>query len=237
MNKHVAIIPARAGSKGIKDKNLTSLQGKTLIRIMVDKLIASKKFTSVILSTDYRPKDLDISDVQGNMYSNFRVVQRPKDLAADNTPMSAVVTHVLGECGKGFDYVWLFQPTCPFTNLEDIDNVLAMLDKNQDISSVISFKEVKEHSNRFYTMKEKEDYIEAYRMRYTNFVPRQKLMTQYIRSGNIYVSKVKEFLDNQTLENKPVAAYMVDRIKGLNIDDHEDLVLIKYWLQSGRIKL
>lgn len=237
MIKNIAIIPARAGSKGIKDKNLITLQGKTLIRIMVDKLIESKIFTTVLLTTDYERKQLDIADVQGNGYTTFNYVKRPKELAKDETPMNSVVSHALAEVGSEYKYVWLFQPTCPFTRIEDITNILSMLNKNQEINSVISFKEVKEHSNRFYTMKKKEEYTEAYRMRYTNFVPRQKLMPQYIRSGNIYVTKREEFIKSKTLENKSVAAYFFDRVIGLNIDDQEDIVLVKYWLQSGRIQL
>ena len=49
-NKILAVIPARSGSKSIKDKNLLKIKGKTLIDIAVTKAIKSKLFSKVLIS-------------------------------------------------------------------------------------------------------------------------------------------------------------------------------------------
>ena len=50
--KRIAIIPARSGSKGLKDKNIKHLKGKPLLTYSVDAAIKSKAFDTVFVSTD-----------------------------------------------------------------------------------------------------------------------------------------------------------------------------------------
>jgi len=237
MGKHLAIIPARKGSKRVKDKNITKLQGKTLIEIITEKVVDSRLFSKVILTTDYTKNEACVTDISPNAYTSFEYIKRPPELASDTALMVDVIKNVLLNVGKEFSYIWIFQPTCPFTKVEDIKNIMEMIESHPEIKSVITMKEVKEHSNRFYTLKEKEDYIEAYKLRYTSFEPAERLIKQYIRSGNIYVFDLKSFEESNCVENKIVAAYFVDRIIGSNIDDIEDLVLVKYWLNGGYIKI
>ena len=58
-NKILAVIPARSGSKSIKDKNLLKIKGKTLIDIAVTKAIKSKLFSKVLISTDSKAYALE----------------------------------------------------------------------------------------------------------------------------------------------------------------------------------
>ena len=51
-NKILAVIPARSGSKSIKNKNLLKINNQTLISIAVKKAVKSKLFDKVIISTD-----------------------------------------------------------------------------------------------------------------------------------------------------------------------------------------
>ena len=50
--KIVAIIPARGGSKSIKNKNIIDFNGKPLIYYTINQALRSKEFTRVIVSTD-----------------------------------------------------------------------------------------------------------------------------------------------------------------------------------------
>ena len=51
-NRFVAIIPARSGSKGLKDKNIKLLNGKPMIAYTIEGAIKSKIFDDIIVSTD-----------------------------------------------------------------------------------------------------------------------------------------------------------------------------------------
>ena len=51
-NKILAVIPARSGSKSIKNKNLIKVNGRSLINIAISKAVKSKLFSKVLISTD-----------------------------------------------------------------------------------------------------------------------------------------------------------------------------------------
>ena len=50
--KNIAIIPARSGSKGVKDKNIRNLCGKPLMAYTIEAALQSSKFEEVMVSTD-----------------------------------------------------------------------------------------------------------------------------------------------------------------------------------------
>ena len=50
--KNIAVIPARSGSKGLKDKNIRSLYGKPLIAYSIEAAINSGIYDVVHVSTD-----------------------------------------------------------------------------------------------------------------------------------------------------------------------------------------
>ena len=54
MENYVAIIPARKGSKTIKNKNLIKIRGKKLIDHTIDAAIKTKKISKIVISTDIR---------------------------------------------------------------------------------------------------------------------------------------------------------------------------------------
>ena len=91
---YLAIIPARAGSKGIRNKNLLKIHGKELIRYTLDAAIESRVFKEIVVTTD----DIGVIDICKELNITCRV--RPKDLAGDLTPMAPVVLDVVEEFPK-----------------------------------------------------------------------------------------------------------------------------------------
>ena len=50
--KFIALIPARGGSKGLKNKNLKKIGNKTLVEIAIDNALSSKNISSTYLTSD-----------------------------------------------------------------------------------------------------------------------------------------------------------------------------------------
>ena len=80
MKKVIAIIPARAGSKGIKDKNIKNLKGKPLISYTIEEAKKSKQIDKLIVSTDSK----EISDISTALGVEVPFL-RPTELATDSS--------------------------------------------------------------------------------------------------------------------------------------------------------
>jgi CMP-N-acetylneuraminic acid synthetase len=130
----VGLVPARAGSKGIAGKNLAPAAGKPLLQWTVDAALESETLTRVAVSTDWA-KAATLARALG-----AEVLDRPAELARDETPMLDVVRHALGELGR-CDVLVLLQPTSPLRRAEHIDGAVRLL-LETPADSVVSVVEV-----------------------------------------------------------------------------------------------
>ncbi|MEN9383196.1 MAG: hypothetical protein RL323_339 [Pseudomonadota bacterium] len=127
-----AIVPARAGSKGLPGKNLRLLCGKPLYRHAVDQALAAGA-ASVIVTTD-------IPDIwSAELPLGVRVAQRPPELAGDQTPMAPVVLDCL-ERTEVIGPVVLLQATSPMRRPEHVAAALRLLE-TQTFDLVMSVTE------------------------------------------------------------------------------------------------
>ena len=107
----VAIIPARAGSKGIKKKNIRQLCGKPLIAYSIEVAKQCEYIDTVFVSTD-SPEIQMIAEQYGAEVPFLRT----KDLASDESKIIDALLyslHELERLGKKYDYIILLQPTQP----------------------------------------------------------------------------------------------------------------------------
>ena len=73
----LSIIPARGGSKGLKNKNIRLLSNKPVLQYSVESSLNSKYVTKTVVSTD----DQKISSIAKKL--NCQVIMRPKKLATN----------------------------------------------------------------------------------------------------------------------------------------------------------
>lgn len=109
----VAVIPARAGSKGVPNKNIRFLNGKPLIAYAIENAIASSYITRVIVSTD-SPEVKIIAKQLG-----AEVRERTADLCGDAVTLDAVVFDAVKDISC--DYVVTMQPTSPTLTVATLD--------------------------------------------------------------------------------------------------------------------
>lgn len=112
MNKAVAIIPARGGSKRIPRKNIKTFHGLPLIAYSIQTALASKLFEKVIVSTD----DEEIAHI-AKIYGAEVPFLRPKELSDDFTGTGVVVNHALQflqNQRESYGFVCTIYATAPF---------------------------------------------------------------------------------------------------------------------------
>jgi CMP-N,N'-diacetyllegionaminic acid synthase len=127
----LGIIPARKGSKRVPGKNTKMLAGKPLIEFALTACAASKRLTTLVISSD----DDDIRSISEN-YSNVKFLQRPPELATDTSPAIDYVNHALKSLDDPWDIVVIIQPTTPFVRAEDIDATIDLLIETKAETSV-----------------------------------------------------------------------------------------------------
>ncbi|WP_260330257.1 acylneuraminate cytidylyltransferase family protein [Clostridium chauvoei] len=186
--KFLAIIPARSGSKGIKDKNIIDLNGKPLIAHTIENAKKSNIFTDIIVSTD--------SDVYADISRSFGAwvpFLREENLSKDTSSTEEVLLDVikrLREMGKEYDYFVLLQPTSPLRTNKDIIKA-ANLIIDEELNSVVSVCEM-DHSpllsNTLPSDLSLKDFINK-----NNLKRRQELGTFYRINGAIYICRVKNY--------------------------------------------
>ena len=109
--KNLAIIPARSGSKGLKDKNIKNLAGKPLLAYAINAAIDSGLYDTVHVSTDSEIY-ADIAEKNGADVPFLRNAET----ATDTSSTWDAVKYVLQEYekqGKTFDVITVLQPTSP----------------------------------------------------------------------------------------------------------------------------
>ncbi len=126
---HLAIIPARGGSKRIPRKNIKNFCGKPIISYAIEAVKNSKMFSNIVVSTD----DLEIKEISLELGAKVPFM-RPKDLSDDFIETQPVIKHAIKECLKRefiFDSVCCIYPCVPLITSNDIKKAFEIHKKNQ----------------------------------------------------------------------------------------------------------
>lgn len=220
----LAIIPARGGSKGIPRKNIKNLAGKPLIAWTIEEAKKSKYITRLILSSD----DDEIIKV-AKEYGCEVPFKRPSELAQDQTSGMEPVLHALQEC-PGYDYVLLLQPTSPFRTVEDIDNCIEQVIKD-DYSFCVSVTESAESPYWMYTV----DFENIMNPLIKNPpATRQELNKTYSLNGALYIAKTTDFIKEKNFLNDATMPFIMPKNHSYDIDEPIDFKICN-WLMREKV--
>jgi len=123
-----AIVPARGGSKRIKDKNIKLLSGRPLVFYTLDSLLNHKEVSRIIFTSD---SDNYIDIVHKEYGSDVDIIKRPATHATDNTKIYDELLR-LSESGLINDsWFMLCLPTAPLRSHEVINKILKLWKQNK----------------------------------------------------------------------------------------------------------
>ncbi len=227
--KVLAIIPARGGSKGVKNKNIRLLGDKPLIYWSISAAKKSKYITELYVSTD----NADIKNISESYGAN--VLMRPSSLANDETPMAETLQFVCKELekrGEFFDFVVLLQPTAPFRKSQHIDEAIEKFMSYQKTESLVSVYKVEDnHPSRMYRINEKECLIKI--MDEPKSSLRQDLDDIYHRNGAIYICTTALIRNEGKLICKNPLSFVMMKKDSINIDDEQDLEIANFLMERN----
>jgi CMP-N,N'-diacetyllegionaminic acid synthase len=227
--KVLAIIPARGGSKGIPNKNITPLLGKPLLAYTADAAKRSRRLTRIVLSTD----DLQIAEVGRGLGLDVPFM-RPAHLAGDDVLTLPVLQDVVARLEQEeeyYDAIFTLQPTNPLRLPEDIDGAVELLEKT-GADSVISFVPVGEkHPARMKEIGEDLRVSDPPFAELTEGLPRQRLPKYYLREGSVYLTRRDVLMELNSLKGRDCRAWRMPEERACNIDTPFDLFLAEQLLR------
>ena len=212
--KNLIIIPARKGSKRLKNKNFLKLNDKTLLEHTIEfaKTVNDPNF--IIVSTDSR----DLQKLSRN-YNVLCPWLRPKNISNDKSTSASVAIHALKWFEKNnnqtIDNVILMQPTSPFRKKKTYVNCLKLIKENPN-HSIITFQKNKK---KYY-------FLDKHLVKLKN----EEILEP---NGNLYFIKPKNLLKYKTFYTAKIKAYLIkNKFEKLDIDNIYDFNLAKLYFKK-----
>lgn len=232
MNKILAFIPARAGSKGVKNKNIKELAGKPLIAYTIEEAIKSNLFEDIIVSTDSE----EIADIARH-YGASTPFLRPKELATDYSPTIDAIFHCVDYMKnneKEYDAIMLFQPTSPLRRVHHIKEAYELfLQKSADF--VVSICEC-DHSPLWTNTIDLDLRMDNFLRDEIKNIRRQEFTQYYRLNGAIYIAKVRSLRKEKSFFGNNSYAYIMDKSSSIDIDTIDDLEFAEFIIEKKKKK-
>jgi CMP-N-acetylneuraminic acid synthetase len=226
----LGLIPARAGSKGVPRKNVRPLAGKPLIGYTLEAALLAGSLSRVLVSTD----DDEVADLA--TATGVEVLRRDPAFAQDDTPMVAVIQHVLDQLrtNAGYDpeITVLLQPTAPLRTAAHIEGALELMGRT-GAKSVVSVAVVPAHHHpdwQFLLSPQGELIPFGGGDLQDLITRRQSLDTTFTRNGAVYCFDTRSFHESASLYPRPCFGYRMPPEASVNLDSEMDFQLAEVLL-------
>lgn len=208
----LGVIPARGGSKRVPRKNCRLLRGCPLIGYTIRAAQAASQLTDWVVSTE----DREIASLAQSY--GARVLDRPPELAEDDTTTGAVARHALDwmEDDGRYDMVVILHPTSPIRDPKHIDQAIVRLWESKSYSYLASVCELprKAHNNVF------------------DSGLRPVEGPTYMLNASIYAVMRDALVKHNKHTDWPFVPFWMDRYHSLDIDEEMDLKLGELYLNA-----
>lgn len=216
--KRIAIIPARSGSKGLKDKNIIDLCGKPLIAYSIEAALESGLFDHVIVSTD--------SEHYAEIAQHYgaEVMMRGEALSNDKATTFMVLEDILkNRLQESIDYFVLLQPTSPLRTSKHITEAIEKFEsKIEHFDFLVSMK-VAEHAKVLVNPIDDDESLKYFDTDFSNY--RRQGYKDYSPNGAIFIAKPDSYLEQKHFFGAKALSYIMSAEDSVDIDGALDLVV------------
>ena len=221
--KILAVIPARGGSKGIPNKNMREICGKSLIAHAAECAQTLEWIDAITLSSDS-----DVICAHAKALNIDVPFKRPKELSTDSAKSIDMWKHAWlaseDYYSKTFDISILLEPTSPLRIPDDLTKAVELL-INKNACTVATVSKTPGHYTPHKTLKiNSSGRIEPYLKDGFKYSIRQEIPDYYHRNGICYATTRESLIENNNLMQEKCIALIIDR-PIVNIDEEIDLKL------------
>lgn len=234
----VALIPARAASKRVPDKNIRPLAGHPLMAYTISAALQSGVFCDVIVSTDserYAAIALD--------YGAEVPFLRPARLAGDLSPDIEWLSYTLGglrEQGRDYDCFSILRPTSPFRLPQTIRRAWRAFTAEQGVDSLRAVEKCRQHPGKMWVLRGR---------RMTPLLPLSppaqpwhssqyaSLPEVYVQNASLEIAWTRVLYESATIAGHVLMPFVTDAYEGFDINSEYDWQLAEHLVTSGQARL
>jgi len=234
----VALIPARAGSKRVPDKNIRPLAGHPLIAYTISSALQSQVFSAVIVSTDSQL----YGDIAGHYGAEVPHL-RPSELAGDLSPDIEWVEDTLRrlqENGRDYDCFSILRPTSPFRLPETIKRAWQAFLAGEGTDSLRAVEKCKQHPGKMWVVRgnrmvpllpltppEQPWHSSQY----------QSLPEVYAQNASLEIAWSRVVFESRTIAGDVLMPFFTKDYEGFDVNSAYDWNLAEHLVDSGQARL
>lgn len=234
----VALIPARAGSKRVPDKNIRPLADHPLIAYTISSALQSQVFSAVIVSTDSQL----YGDIAGHYGAEVPHL-RPSELAGDLSPDIEWVEYTLRrlqENGRDYDCFSILRPTSPFRLPETIKRAWQAFLAGEGADSLRAVEKCKQHPGKMWVVRgnrmvpllpltptEQPWHSSQY----------QSLPEVYVQNASLEIAWSRVVFEGRTIAGNVLMPFFTKDYEGFDLNSAYDWNLAEHLIDSGQAGL
>ena len=234
----VALIPARAGSKRVPDKNIRPLAGHPLMAYSISAALQSRIFSAVIVSTDSQ----QYADI-AKYYGAEVPFMRPPEFAGDMSPDIEWVAYTLEQLrkdGREYDCFSILRPTSPFRLPETIQRAWQAFIAQEGVDSLRAVEKCQQHPGKMWV---------ARGNRMTPLLPLgppgqpwhssqyPSLPVIYVQNASLEMAWSRVVFEDRTIAGNVVMPFFTVDYEGFDVNNEYDWQLAEQMVQRGDVKL
>lgn len=231
----VGLIPARAGSKRVPNKNIRLLNGHPLLAYSICAALDSKVFQRVVVSTDSQ----EIAD-QARRYGAEVPFLRPEEFAGDKSPDIDWLRHLLRElaaAGQGTDCFSILRPTSPFRRPDTIRRAWAQFLSDAQVDSLRAIEKCTEHPAKMWI-------VDNARMRPVmsnpdttgtpwHSTPYQALPPIFVQNASLEIARCEAPLQKGTIAGDTIMPFLSEGLEGFDINNPADWIVAEHYIKES----
>jgi CMP-N,N'-diacetyllegionaminic acid synthase len=231
----VGLIPARAGSERVRDKNVRPLRGHPLLAYAIAAARGAGIFDRIVCSTDSGK----IAEV-AQRYGAETPFLRPKELATATSPDIEWVKHALDQLDEHYDLFAIVRATNPFRGPDVLRRGLEQLLATPEADSIRAVELVKQHPGKMWVLEGKamRPLLDQTHLEVAWHAGQYQALPEiYVQNSALEIAWTRVVSQTGSREGRVVAPFLTDGYEGFNIDDEEDWDRARRLLDAGEAEL
>lgn len=234
----VGFIPARSGSKRVRNKNVRILNGHPLLAYAIASARESGVFADIIVSTD----DEEYAKIARHYGAEVPIL-RPAEFAGDRSPDIEWISHLLGylkDQGRAYDCFSLLRPTSPLRQAETIRRALNAFLAEPGVDSLRAVELVLQHPGKMWVIRDN-------RMlpllplspadRPWHSIQGPELPQVYVQNASLEIAWTRVVEKTNTISGRTMVPFITDEYEGFDINIPEDWFYLEHLLKESRATL